>query len=313
MNAVDAILTFLHNSMGLKPDMSMRLFWTLTVILSAMILRGLICRLFRYRIQDLTRRYIARKTITYIVTFAAMIALVRIWFGGFSGMAAYLGILSAGLAIALQDPLTNLAGWIFITTRKPFEVGDRIQVGDTAGDVIDIRLFNFSLIEIGNWVHADQSTGRIIHLPNGLIYKKPIMNYTQGFNFIWNELPVVVTFESNWSKAKQILLEAAQRHTAIRSEDAAEQVKRAARKFLIFYQHLEPAVWTSVVDNGVRLTIRYLTAPRRRRATEQEIWEDILEAFARESDIDFAYPTTRFFHNRGEGKPGAQSAEPPHA
>ena len=101
--------------------------------------------------------------------------------------------------------MTNLAGWVFIAIRKPFAVGDRIEIGDHTGDVIDMRLFQFTLVETGNWVDADQSTGRIIHIPNGWVFRQSTANYTAGFNFIWNEIPVTVTFESNWEKARDIL------------------------------------------------------------------------------------------------------------
>src|SRR5207247_865051 len=93
----------------------------------------------------------------------------------------------------------------FILWRRPFEVGDRVQIGPHAGDVIDLGLFQFTLNEIGAWVNADQSTGRIIHVPNGKVFTDPVANYNKGFRYIWNEVPVVVTFESDWRKAKQIL------------------------------------------------------------------------------------------------------------
>ena len=73
---------------------------------------------------------------------------------------------------------------------------------------------------------------------------------------------------------------------------------------MIFFQHLTPIVWTSVADSGVVLTMRYICEPRRRRSTATAIWEEILTAFAAEDAIDFAYPTTRFYDNRLEGKPG---------
>ena len=76
-------------------------------------------------------------------------------------MSTFLGLLSAGVAIALKDPLVNLAGWGFIVWRKPFGIGDRIQLGDSRGDVIDQRIFMFTLMEIGNWVDAERSTGRV--------------------------------------------------------------------------------------------------------------------------------------------------------
>jgi small-conductance mechanosensitive channel len=97
--------------------------------------------------------------------------------------------------------LANLAGWVFIVWRHPFRVGDRVQIGEHAGDVVDLRIFQFSLMEIRNWVEADQSTGKIIHIPNGIIFTSPLANYTHGFNYLWNEIPITITFESDWEKA----------------------------------------------------------------------------------------------------------------
>ena len=71
--------------------------------------------------------------------------------------------------------------------------------------LIDLRIFQFTLMEIGNWVDADQSTGRIVHVPNGSVFVTPLANYAKGFQYIWNEIPVLVTFESDWRRAKEIL------------------------------------------------------------------------------------------------------------
>ena len=79
---------------------------------------------------------------------------------------------------------------------------------------------------------------------------------------------------------------------------------------MIFYSKLTPTVYTSVRDSGVLLTLRFLCDPRRRRGTEEAIWEDVLRAFAAEPGIDFAYPTTRFYDNVREGKPGCQPPSP---
>ena len=95
---------------------------------------------------------------------------------------------------------------MYIIFRKPFEMGDRIQIGNSEGDILDISFFEFTMMEIKNWVKADQSTGRIIHIPNGLLFTRPIINYNQAMNYIWNEIPIMVTFESNWEKAKRISL-----------------------------------------------------------------------------------------------------------
>lgn len=282
-----------------------RIILTALVLVTWLVLSVIVRALIARRLGDSSSRYTFAKGANYIIGALALIALLRVWLQGGTGLAAYLGILSAGLAIAMQDPLTNLAGWIFIVGRRPFVLGDRIEIGPHAGDVVDVRMFQFSLIEIRNWVDADQSTGRIIHMPNGIVFRETIANFTQGFNFIWDEIAVTVTFESNWRRAKEILGDIAERHSAIASEHAAEQVRVAAHKFLIQYSHLTPIVWTSVADIGVTLTLRYLCEPRRRRSTANNIWEATLEAFAACDDIDFAYPTQRFYDNRLEGKPSA--------
>jgi small-conductance mechanosensitive channel len=298
---------WVHEHVGLAPDVVERLVWTLVILGVYVALRLLAVFSLDRRIADVSRKYIVTKTVNYVLGFALLITALIVWFGNVAGWAAYFGILSAGLAIALQDPVTNLAGWVFISIRKPFVVGDRIQIGEHRGDVIDMRLFQFTIIEIGNWVSADQSTGRIIHIPNGWVFKNSAANYTQGFNFIWNELPITLTFESNWELAKEILGEIGKRHSVLQSREAQEQVRRAARKYLILFKHLTPIVWTSVADNGVTITIRYICDPRRRRSSEAAIWEDVLRAFAERDDIDFAYPTTRFYDNPSEGKPGARA------
>lgn len=165
-----------------------------------------------------------------------------------------------------------------------------------AGDVIDIRLFQFSLVEIGNWVDADQSTGRILHIPNSKVLREPLANYHQGFKYIWHEIPVLITFESNWKKAKKMLTDIAYEKAEPLSGKIQEQIRGAAQKYLIFYNKLTPIVYTTVKDSGVLLTIRYMVAPRQSRSTEEQIWEAILDLIDANDDINLAYPTTRFYN-----------------
>ncbi|RLC49523.1 MAG: mechanosensitive ion channel family protein, partial [Candidatus Cloacimonadota bacterium] len=226
----------------------------------------------------------------------------RIWFVAVQSLATFMGLLSAGVAIALKDLILNLAGWFYIIARRPFEVGDRIQIGADSGDVIDLGLLEFSLLEIRNWVDSDQSTGRIINVPNGKIFNSNVANYDKGFKYIWNEIPVLITFESNWEKAKKILLDIAYKHNEITSTKVEQQIKRAARKYMIFYNKLTPIVYTDVKESGVLLTIRYLCETRKRRGSQMRIWEDILAEFAKSNDIDLAYPTQRFYDYTKEGK-----------
>lgn len=292
----------LKNFFGLSPEIQQKLIESLLVILLIIVIQRLIKKIVINKIEDIKVRYQWQKISLYLSVFLIIIFIISTWLNIFGSVATFLGLISAGVAIALKDPLVNMVAWGFILIRQPFKVGDRIQIGEIAGDVIDIRLFQFSVNEIGNWVDADQSTGRIIHLPNGIVFTQPQANYTAGFEYIWNEIPVLLTFESNWKKAKQILIDIVNHHGIVLSANAEKQIKEAAKKFLIFYTKLTPIVYTSVKDSGVMLTMRYMCDPRERRSVEEKIWEDILNKFSECSDIDFAYPTQRFYDNSTEGK-----------
>ncbi len=293
--------------LGLPPEIQDKLLLSLLVFLVLWLLRRMLLRMVRRRTEDVRVHYQWQKISGYVSALLGILLLARIWLQGFGSLTTFFGLLSAGIAIALKDLFVNLAGWVFILWRSPFDVGDRIEIGDHAGDVIDVRIFEFSLLEIGKWVHADQSTGRVLHIPNGWVLTHSLANFTRGFEFIWNEIEVLVTFESHWQQAKEILLDVARRHSEHLSEEAEKQVRRTAQRYLIFYSKLTPIVYTSVENSGVLLTIRYLCEVRKRRGSAQAIWEDILTSFSQHDDIDFAYPTQRFYDNVVEGKPAARA------
>jgi len=268
------------------------------VIFVLWLIRFIAIRIINKRLPDTKIQYKWRKNLTYVSVFLGFLIVGRIWFEGLQSVATFLGLLSAGLAIALKDPVTDFAGWIFILWRKPFDVGDRIQVGDVKGDVIDMRLFKFTVLEIGNWIHADQSTGRVVHVPNHKVFSDELANYTSDFEFIWNELQVLITFESDWKKAKRLLQDIADKHLKDFVERAEQQVRQAKKSYLIHYRYLTPIVYTDVKDSGVNLTIRHLSDPRKRRTIAQELWEDILETINEQEDIELAYPTMRIYRDR---------------
>ncbi len=304
---MQSVTTWITEVFGFSPEVQTRIVSSLAAVLVLILLRRILLFIVRRNSKSIGVRYRWRKTTAYLTFVISVFIVGSIWFRGFQSLSTYLGLVSAGLAIALQVPLVNLAGWVFIMWRRPFTVGDRVQIGDVKGDVIDQRIFMFTLMEIGNWVDAEQSTGRVIHIPNGKVFSEPLANYTEGFEYIWNEIGVLVTFESNWEKAKEILGEIAVKYGDEPSGAAAEQVKRAASTKLIIINKFTPIVYTSVKDSGVMLTVRYLCNPRRRRGSEQNIWEDVLRAFGKRSDIDFAYPTQRHYLNHREGKPEARA------
>jgi small-conductance mechanosensitive channel len=273
-----------------------QLIWTVVVIFAVLLLRWGTIRAANRRTTDPHTLYRIRKGTTYGATVIILVAVARIWADLFTDMGTFLGLIAAGLAVALADVFINMAGWVYIMVRGPFVIGDRVEIGGDAGDVVDIRLFRFTLLEIEGWVGGDQPTGRLIHVPNGTVFRDHMANYSLGFSYIWHEIPVLVTFESDWQRGEQMMLAVLADHR-ISDEvmEAAEQIKDARRQYYITARQVEPTVYVEVKDHGVLLTARLLVQPWERRRVNDEVWRVLLARIAEEPTVTLAYPTIRYY------------------
>lgn len=295
------IQALLEAELGLGPSLQVQIFKSLMIIIVLAIAYRVVRKLLYRTIKDIKTYYRVKKTGGYVFIALGFILVGRVWFMGIQSVTTFLGLFSAGVAIAMKDLIMNIAGWAYIIWKGPFNVGDRIEIDGISGDVIDIQLFEFALMETRNWVDADQSTGRIVYIPNSRVFNDALFNYSRGIPYVWEEIPIYVTFESNWKKAKAILLEIAKQHGESISEEAEASIKEASRKFMIFNAKLDPTVYTSIHNkNGITLTIRYLCAYRNRRDSSQRVYEKILDRFLVEKDIEFAYPTERVYDRHRE-------------
>lgn len=263
-------------------------------LVSLALIRWIVLIVVHRRIDDPAVWYRTQKLLSYLITFVGLVVLASIWIQG-SGIATYIGLITAGLAIALSDVLKNLAGWLFIVLRRPFRLGERIEIGEHKGDVIDIRAFRFTLFEVaGERVDAEQPTGRLLHVPNGLVFTEPLANFTEGFQYVWHEIPVLITFESNWEAAEQIISETIEELSPDESDTRAmDELRETMIEYKIGYMSTDPSVFLTVRDSGVLLTGRLLAEAHRLRQVEQSAWKSVLRAFAQHDDIALAYPTER--------------------
>jgi len=272
---------------------TIKMLTSVAIALVIYIIMLIIIKVVNRNVADLKRRHSARKVTLYTATILAIATISSLWIKDIRTVSVVISVMGAGLVVALGDLFLSLAGWFLILFRRPYDAGDRVEIGDIKGDVIDIRLFQTSLLEIGNWVKEDQSTGRVVHISNSALFKKPVFNYTKGFEFLWDEVKIVVTFETNWKKAEEIMTRHAQKEAEKVSKEVAKRIKKMAERYFIFYDKLTPIVYVKTVENGIELSLRYLTEAKRRREFQDSINRNILEDFAKERDISFAYPTYR--------------------
>ena len=278
-------------------DVKKKLLATIFVLLVGYLLVFLIVHLVNRGVKNIKARHVIRKNVVYVISFIIFTLIFFMWIQNISSITIFIGVAGAGLALALQEVILCIAGWVLIMVRHPFEVGDRIEINGVKGDIIDIRLFQTSLLEIGNWVDADQSTGRIANVPNSFVFKTENYNYSRGFEFIWNEISILVTFESDWRRAKEIMMIHADNFDKASEEELRRKIEAMRTRYMIYYGKLTPIVYVNIKDSGVQLTLRYLTEAKKRRSTEDQLCQVILDSFAKEDHVDFAYPTYRIIKN----------------
>lgn len=285
---MDKILSYIDGNY-----LVIKFFFTFLALVFVMLIIQVINRILYATINENNKYYVVRKRVYYFFSSVFIIICLFLWSDSVNSLTTYLGLVTAGVAIALKDIFANIAAWLFIIIRKPFIVSDRISINGQNGDVIDVRMFQFSLMEISSIENGEQSSGRIIVIPNHFVFTYALINYHNGFKYIWNEIKVLVTFESNWEKAKKIITDISNSHSLHLSDEASKMVEQAKKIYMIHYNNLTPIVYTDVKESGVLLTMRYLCEPRQRRNSVNNIWEDILRAFDKEEDIQLAYPTRR--------------------
>jgi small-conductance mechanosensitive channel len=293
-----------------------QLLWTILIVTFAFLLNRLIIRSLNRQVEDTNRRHVYRKIVNYTLFGITILVLLFMWIRNLAFLTTLTGFLAAGLAIALRDVLLSFFGWFKIIWSRPFTVGDRIQVQELEGDIIDISPLHTVLLEVGNWVKAKQSTGRIIFIPNNVIFLESVFNSTMGFPYLWDEFSVQVTFESNVDVARSLLKDPVEDVVGINYRRARQKIQEMGNRYAIRYENLSPRVYTAIKDSGVELTIRYMTQVRGRRETKSRLSTRVLELLQENPEVELAYPTYRVYR-RGEeeSEPGGPPEEsiPPEA
>ena len=232
-------------------------------------------------------KYIYTKKYKLILNILKVLFIFILWEKYISNFLTLISLISAGVTIALRDLIFNFFSGIYIKIKKPFEIEDRIEINNYKGDVININALNFEVLEVTNDNFIGQSTGVITHIPNSTIFQYPLRNYNRAFKYIWNELTIKISLDSDVPKAKSIIYKIVNSNDIIKNipNKMKKQIKNITSEYRIYYNHYEPIIYTQVIDEHIELTVRYLIHPKKARYVNSNIWNKILEAY-KNKEID---------------------------
>lgn len=218
----------------------------------------------------------------------ALICSIPIWMNESKNILTFLGLFSAGIAFALRDLLANFLGWLMVSSQKPFMVGDRIRIGDSLGDVLEMNWFHTTIIEVTQNQDRTygQSTGRLTYIPNAKFILQEVINESSTFPYTWNEIQIFLKVNSNWKKAKELIMEVASKELGNMEQEVKECLEIASKTHPIYYQNLSHIVYISLAEEKIVLTLRFICRSRNYRNLEHSIIEGILSEFEKHEDIE---------------------------
>lgn len=232
-------------------------------------------------------RFWIRQAISLFVAILIIVVFMSIWFEDPTRLSTAIGLVTAGLAFALQKVVSSIAGYFVILRGRNFTIGDRISMGGVRGDVIGLGFIQTTIMEMGQppavqssdpavWVKSRQFTGRIVTVANSKIFDEPVFNYTRDFPFIWEEIAIPITYEADRKKTEEIML-AATEHNVFQITELSEQaVKKLEDHYFVNVGDFEPKVFYRITDNWLELTIRFIVGEHHVREVKDAISREMI-------------------------------------
>jgi small-conductance mechanosensitive channel len=170
---------------------------SLAILLGAFVAYFIFRRVIKKRIKDVTQMHALRSLVKNALILVTPLLIFLVWLTPQGGASIVIGLLVVGIVFALQSAIRSFTGYLTIVTGNVYAIGDRIAIADVVGDVMDIGFLRTTVMEIGQWVKADQYTGRIVTISNKAIFDNPVFNYNRHWKYLWDEIMVPVTYNSD--------------------------------------------------------------------------------------------------------------------
>jgi hypothetical protein len=270
---------------------ALKLLLSLVVVVATLIIYRTIRNAIKRRAKDATRLQSMRVAVRNVLAVASFVIILLIWLPTGNNLTTALGILGAGLAIASQELIGSLAAGVNIWVGNIYRVGDRVRIGEVVGDVMDISLARTTVMEVGEWVKADQYTGRVVNVANRMVWTNPVYNFTQHWGYLWDEITLPISYESDWQRAAELMLEHGQTYTAELQADAEAKLNRMIDRYPLKDTKVEPTLYLAMTDNWIEMTLRFVVDAQERRRVKDQLHRDLLQHIQSEENITVASTT----------------------
>ena len=235
------------------------LFQTLILLIIVRLLSKFITFLFAKKAKKSKSIFLFHQRLNISLNIVSFIIIFVIWFPYLKNIMTIVSFVSAGITIALRELILNLFAGIYIKANKPFKLEDRISIDGVKGDVVLINNLSFKILEVGDRINGEQSSGLIINVPNSFIFSKTLKNYNTAFKYIWDEITIKLNLNADLEKNKSEIMDIISKNDIVEAipKKMNREIKNASLDYRLYYNHLEPIIYTRVVDKHIELDLRF--------------------------------------------------------
>lgn len=276
MKYVDMINKIISSVTGMEGPYANLIIDTLLIINFVKIVQKVSYFFFGKIFKKNKTRFNFRKKVSFVCNIFLVFIIIIIWEEFLLKFITLFSFVTAAIAYSLRDTIINFFAGIYIKLAKPFQVEDRIMICNHIGDVVNISSLSFEVLEVNS--DTFQSTGSIVHIPNSKVISEPLINYVKVFKYVWNETEVRISIDSDIKKVKGILYSIVNNNDIIKSIPG-KMINELNNNssYRIYYNKLEPIIYTNIKDKYVSMNIRYLVHPKKKRNVINEINNQLLK------------------------------------
>ena len=280
MEILKIISDYLSNFLTIKSEYLYLILVSICIMALVNLVRFVILKLSFKKDLNPKEKYMYFKGGSALSRIIIIILLTFVWIDYLKNFMTLITFVSTAITLSIKEIIFNFFAGIYIRTSKVFSLEDRIEVNGLKGDVVNINRTGFDILEISDRENGEQSTGKIVHVPNAIVFTYPVKNYVKAFKYVWDEIKVKIPIDADITKTKKELYKIINKNSVVKNipKKMKSEVNESSAEYRIYFNNLDPIIYVEVVDGAVEVFMRFLVHPKKQRNVENSIWLDILKA-----------------------------------
>ena len=283
LKIIEEFSEYIGRNLGINKEYINLTVLTILAVLFFDILKLIIRKMFSNLPVSDKKKYFRNRKIKITLNIFCWIVVILIWKEQIKSLITLISFISAAVTIALREIIFNFFAGMYINAKRIFEIEDRIEIKGIKGDVITMHTLGFEMLELGDGNEYEQSTGKIVHIPNSYVFSEPTKNFTKAFKYIWDEIKINIELDSNIEETKNAIYNILSSIDSLKEipQKMENQVDDVSVQYRIYYNKhdTEPIIYTRINESHIELSLRYLVHPKKIRIVQDEIYLKVLEEY----------------------------------